>query len=267
MQLPPAWIVGFRDLAAVRVFPASPGASVGHRSDERRCAGRLRGFPSVARRLPETPLECTAGTFPGRPHLVDESCTSSIIRKLARYSGLPTRNASCWGGVAPRMSSQNLSRCPRSFSVLMSTRLYRSARHQDRASPISAAQSTSMPSFRMTSARTSRLVDELSTRRTRFFLSGLGIGRESGNANHGMVMRSSLSVLERMKPSPICRAGPGRYEFPVPLPLLDFLPAFPVNLDLSPLIPDMFSSCFRCGDSAESRYGDVPGPASAPETG
>ncbi len=42
---------------------------------------------------------------------------------------------------------------------------------------------------------------------------------------------------------------------------------FRLNLDLSPLIPDIFTSCFSCGESAESRYGHVPGPASARETG
>src|SRR5205807_7261188 len=33
-----------------------------------------------------------------------------VFGESARYSGLPTRNASCCGGVALRMSSQNLSR-------------------------------------------------------------------------------------------------------------------------------------------------------------
>src|SRR5438128_1954427 len=85
-----------------------------------------------------------------------------VFGESARYSGLPTRNASCCGGVALRMSSQNLSRWPCSFSMLISTRLYRSARHQERASLISAAQSTSRPSLLIVSARSSRLLVEVS---------------------------------------------------------------------------------------------------------
>src|ERR1700751_3341566 len=52
----------------------------------------------------------------------------------------------------------------------MRTRSYRAARHQQRASLMSAAQSTSTPSFGMVSERRSRFMRELSTNKTRFFL-------------------------------------------------------------------------------------------------
>src|SRR5437016_2204302 len=125
----------------------------------------------------------------------------------ARYSGLPTRNASCCGGVALRMSSQNLSRWPCSFSMLISTRLYRSARHQERASLISAAQSTSMPSLLIVSARSSRLLGEVSTRRTRLFLTGPRIGFESGNASIRVVMQASHLVWRLIAEPPCWSVG------------------------------------------------------------
>jgi hypothetical protein len=69
--------------------------------------------------------------------------------------------------------------------------LYKSARHQQRASSTSAAQSTSMPSFLITSARKSRFVCEVSSRSTRFFLAEILSGVESGNAMTGVVTPSS----------------------------------------------------------------------------
>src|SRR5260370_34033797 len=126
---------------------------------------------------PEMSAESAALTSPQRAGSLSfwAGAASSALGEPAMYSGLPTRNASGCRGMAPRMSSQNLSRRPSSFSELMSTRLYRSARHQERASPISAAQSTSIPSLLLTSARKARL-HEGATRRTRFLLSGLGTG-------------------------------------------------------------------------------------------
>ena len=87
--------------------------------------------------------------------------------------------------LALRRSVQNLSRLSISPATLMSTRLYKSARHQQRASTTSAAQSTSMPSFRITSARRSRFVCEVSSRSTRFFFAGMPSGFGCGNASDG----------------------------------------------------------------------------------
>ena len=115
------------------------------------------------------------------------SGTASAFGAAARYPGFPTKNEICCGGVALRMSSQNLSRSPNPLSISISTRRYRFARHQDRASLMSAAQSTSMPSFRMDSARKSRLLAEVSTRRTRFFFSLPGRASESANPSAGVL--------------------------------------------------------------------------------
>ena len=46
---------------------------------------------------------------------------------------------------------------------------------------MSAAQSTSIPSLRMTSARSSRFAVEVSTRSTRFFLRAPGAGAKEAN--------------------------------------------------------------------------------------
>jgi hypothetical protein len=120
-------------------------------------------------------------------------CSGPELGEVARYSGLPTRNMICWGGVALRTSSQNRSRGA-VFSALMSTRSYRSARHQQRASVMSAAQSTSTPSFRMVSERRSRLVRDVSTRSTRFFFEGAAVGFNTDQFRVGALMRSPLSV-------------------------------------------------------------------------
>lgn len=105
----------------------------------------------------------------------------------ARYSGWPTKNATCCGGLAACTSSQNLSRC-REWSTLIRTRLYRSARHHDRASLMSQAQSTSVPSLRKASARNSRFAAHPSTSRTRFRLTGPGIGSDNVKDTSGVVM-------------------------------------------------------------------------------
>src|SRR5580698_63964 len=107
--------------------------------------------------------------------------SSSELGACARYPGFPTRKASCWGGVARRTSSQKRSRWPRPFSMLTRTRSYNAARHQERASAISAAMSTSMPSFRMTSARRSRFAFEVSISKTRFFLASPSGGMGAAN--------------------------------------------------------------------------------------
>src|ERR1700677_3027046 len=109
-----------------------------------------------------------------------------------RYSGPPTKKAILCGGFALRISVQNLSRFSASPVELISTRLYKSARHQHRASSTSAAQSTSMPSLLITSARKSRLTCDVSNSSTRFFLARLLSADESGSATAGAVMLLSL---------------------------------------------------------------------------
>ena len=120
----------------------------------------------------------------------------SILGASARYSGFPTRKARGCGVAVPRTSSQNLSR-PSSFSGLISTRLYRSARHQERASLMSQAQSTSTPSLRMASARSSRFTGEASISNTRFFLISPGIGLDSGSVRKDNVMPASAASVRQ----------------------------------------------------------------------
>jgi hypothetical protein len=59
---------------------------------------------------------------------------------------------------------------------------------------MSAAQSTSMPIFRMTSARNSRFAVEVSTSRTRFFFGPPGIGAADGGVNMVVVMLTPMNL-------------------------------------------------------------------------
>src|SRR5262245_9884015 len=142
--------------------------------------------------------------------------SSSSLGESARYSGRPTRKASRCGGVALRRSSQNLSRCPGSFSILINTRSYNAGLHHDRASAMSAALSTSIPSFRRTSARKSRLVCELSISSTRFFLIASGIAAERAKDVSGVFMPAPTGAWCGRKHSSIW----------APLPPVSAVPGF-----------------------------------------
>ncbi len=144
-----------------------------------RCVKSPRSTESAAFTSPTT-VRLAVACCPGNP--------SSADGESARYSGFPTRKANRCGGLAPRMSSQKLSRWPRPLSALIKTRSYKSALQKERASPMSTAQSTSIPSFRMTSARKSRFACEASTRSTRFFFAAASA--EGGKASSGVVMRT-----------------------------------------------------------------------------
>ena len=137
-------------------------------------------------RLTESAAFTSPTTLPGAAYCPGND--SSAEGKSARYSGFPTRKASRCGGLAPRMSSQKLSRWPRPFSALINTRSYKSALQKERASPMSTAQSTSIPSFRITSARKSRFACEASIRRTRFFFAAAS--PEDGKAIRGVFTRT-----------------------------------------------------------------------------
>ena len=112
------------------------------------------------------------------------------------------------GGVAQRMSSQKLSRSPRPFSILTKTRSYNAALHHARASAMSAAQSTSTPSFLMTSARKSRLLVDVSTSRTRFFLSGPPFGSGKDDAKTGAVTKTPPLASKEMLGLSACAPPP-----------------------------------------------------------
>jgi hypothetical protein len=68
---------------------------------------------------------------------------------------------------------------------------------------MSAAQSTSIPSFRRTSARKSRFTCEVSISSTRFFLTPPGMGVESSNADRGMFMLTPTLAWHGLKDPPI----------------------------------------------------------------
>lgn len=204
----PAWTAGFQNPAAAQVSPASPLSEPETRTGPRRFASRLSEFPSAETDLQKHRLTVLRSSLSGGlarypaglKTLPPLWCVSEVLRFAYQKRKLR--------GVALRMSSQNLSRWPSSFPPLMRTKLYRSARHQERASLISAAQSTSMPSLRMISARKSRLVGDLSTRRTRFFLSRLRIGSERGDAKTGVVMRTPPSASKQMLGPSACTPLP-----------------------------------------------------------
>src|SRR5260370_17950085 len=90
---------------------------------------------------PEMSAESAALTSPQRAGSLSfwAGAASSALGEPAMYSALPTRNASGRRGIPPPRSAHNLYRPPSSFSLLMSTTIYRAARPQERASPISAA--------------------------------------------------------------------------------------------------------------------------------
>ena len=133
------------------------GASVGSRANCRNSARSFHNSPTL-RQIRK--VDGKRGL-----HIADEASSKCAtgrvfavqIREFARYSGLPTRKAGADCGVALRSHRPKLIAMAAPLSTLIRTRSYKSARHQERASAMSAAQSTSMPSLRMTSARNSRL--------------------------------------------------------------------------------------------------------------
>src|SRR4051794_29996170 len=66
-------------------------------------------IPQRTDELSEVLAGCAVGDSSDEEMLSGET-DPFAFGKLARYSGLPTRNTNCCGGVALRTSSQNLSR-------------------------------------------------------------------------------------------------------------------------------------------------------------
>jgi len=129
------------------------------------------------------------------------------IGRIHKIFWLADKKANRCGGVAQRLSSQKLSRSPRAFSILIKTRSYNAAFHHAQAS-LSAAQSTSTPSFLMTSARKSRLLGDVSTSRTRSFLSGPPFGSGKADAKTDAVTKTPPLASKQMLGLSACAPPP-----------------------------------------------------------
>ena len=169
---------------------------------------------------------------------------SSECGAAARYSGPPTKKAILCGGVAPRMSVQNLSRLSFSPATIDEHQIVQigappAARLKDigRAIHFDAKFSHHVGAQdRVSSAKCPAEVRASSSRNA--------IQTQSGKASTGVVMRFSLWTAAFAPARPgASQPGPSTF-FRLLWRRLIFCLRRRLNLALSPLTPDIFSPAF-----------------------